>query len=590
MKKLLQVICFLVLCGIVQAQTTYYVSPSGVDNSGRDGLSTSTAWATLSYACTRVSGTSTIYIFNGNYTWSSTSNLPVNTNIIGESRTGVQITVNVGGTFITLQTANGWLGTYGNQTISNITLNGNYIGSTAIAVNYRSNVTIQNCTIQNFQNNGVVFFGMPMASWGGTSVFEPDRSMPDYWCTNNKLLNCTLTNNVNGGSDAANVRVGQQDGLEIAYCTITQPNKGSNTNCGGIKFYEEGWCKNMDIHHNNIDPGFNLNNSFNFALEIWYILGGDKYHHNTLKGTIDIDCATKGSSGYSAWIYNNDIGYDDFQYRSQNGIDIEANCSDIIVEKNNIHHVSTGIYFSQIWPITDQSGRDNHPYNNVLDNITIRCNKILIGIYNGSSDWEPVFGILCGRDAATDGTSYVSNINIQNNVIGCSQISSDSYYTIGIWLPNTNTVVNYVRIYNNIIYGFTGGSYAGAICGRDNWGTSNDINYLYIYTNIMFSNGGYGNVVHFDSNYTVDYYNHDNPITTNPNLNSSFEITSESSSAYHAGTYIALTSDFNDNSWNNPPSIGACEYVTQAQPPSSTSTKIIMKGGRPVMKRGIIRK
>jgi hypothetical protein len=106
----------------------------------------------------------------------------------------------------------------------------------------------------------------------------------------------------------------------------------------------------------------------------------------------------------------------------------------------------------------------------------------------------------------------------------------------------------------------------------------------------MFSNGGYGNVVHFDSNYTVDYYNHDNPITTNPNLNSSFEITSESSSAYHAGTYIALTSDFNDNSWNNPPSIGACEYVTQAQPPSSTSTKIIMKGGGPVMKRGIIRK
>lgn len=541
---------------------TYHITTTGVDSAGRDGLSTGTAWATLSYACTRVSGTNTIYIHNGSYTWSSQSVVPINVSIEGESEDGVIITCNYAGSFLLLQTSSGWLGTYGNQTISKITIDGNATGTTAIVVNYRSNIIIDQCTIYDFQNNGIIFYGMPLASWGGVSVFEPNRSMPNYWCSGNKVTHCTLTNNVNSGSDSSNIRVGQQNGIEIAYNTITQPAHGSAMNCGGIKFYDEGWNKNMTIHHNTIDVKVNLNNPFNFALELWFILGGDEYYSNTIKGTIDIDCAYKGNSTYSIWIHDNDIGYDTYQNKQQNGIDIEANCYDLLIERNYIHHFSTGIYFSQIWPIGG-SGRDAHPYDNKMERITIRCNKIVyIGMNNGTSDWEPIFGIMCGRDSATASTSYLNYIYIYNNTIVCGSITPDSYYTIGIWLPNTNTVVNYFYIYNNIIANFTGGDYAGAVCGRDNWSSSNDINYLYVYTNIMYGNGGYGNTVHFDTNYTVSPYYHDTIITTNPNLNSSFEIQSTGSSAYHAGTDLGITYDVNYELWHSStPSIGADELV-----------------------------
>ena len=49
------------------AQSTYYVSPTGADDPLRDGLSTTTAFASLAYACDRATAGSTIQLAAGTY-------------------------------------------------------------------------------------------------------------------------------------------------------------------------------------------------------------------------------------------------------------------------------------------------------------------------------------------------------------------------------------------------------------------------------------------------------------------------------------------------------------------------------------------
>lgn len=572
-KVILFITIFLLVCWRPQP-TTWYIGPAGSDGSG-DGTS-GNPWRTFYKAVTdpSVEDGDRVYAFNGTYNEAQQIPVPVNMSIEGQSMAGVIIESSYAGSgqpLFLLQTTNGWLGNYGNQTISYLTIDGNNTTSSAIAINYRSNVIVDHITARDCVTNGVIFYGMPLASWGGTSVFEPDRSMPDHWCSGNKLTNSIITN-CSGPSDGANVRMGQQDGIEISGCTITQPIRGSGTNCGGIKFYAEGWSKNTNIHDNTVTVTLNPGNQFNFSLEMWYELGGCHYYNNVFQGGADFDCGGKGSSTYCVWFERNEVGYPTYQQYNHYSLNFEASFSDVIVEKNYIHHTKEGFYFSQIWPNQGQTGRDNHPYPTVLNNIRISDNLFVkLGRIHGSGDWEPVYGMFLGRgDPGDYGTNDVDNIYVYNNVFECTSTTAYSFYVVGIWLFNANLTVDNFQIKNNIFKGFKNGTaYSAPIFGTGLYGTTMDINSYYVQNNDFYDCG--------NSNQILLAYSYPNPtiysgnITNNPNLTTLYKI-DELSACYRTGTYVGLTTDYEGKYWANPPSIGAYEVLTDYEPPEPPPT------------------
>jgi len=579
MKKILLFLLILINCFLING-ATYYISPTGNDATGNG--SSANPWKTLYKACNSVTTAGDIIsVSPGTYLAADNAQpvvLAVGVSVIGaSSSTSIIECGNPGASqpFIRLETPNGWLGTYGNQSITNLTIDGNNVAYGCIRVNFRSNVKIRNLIVRDFTNYGIVFYGMPQSSWTTTSVFEANKKMPNYFCVGNELTNCTITN-CTIGEAWGNLSIGQQNGIIIAYNTITQPLRGSGGNCGGIKFMDDGHNMYTDCHDNYISVVINPANLFNFALEMWYERGGCKYYNNTIEGTCDFDATVKGSSTYSVWFHHNNVGHSTFQTNASSsnfGVDIEASCSDMIIEKNYIHHVKNGIYFSHIWPNAE------HSYDNIFNNIRISCNKFAnIGMANGPSDWEPVYGIYCGREQVTAGTAQMNNIYILNNVIECTSVTPNSYYVIGIWLPQCDITVNNFQVRNNIIKGFIGGTaYSAPIFGTGLYGTLNDIKNLIITNNDFYGNGNNNNI-QFVSGYSPSPYTNNSNITTNPNLDANYKI-NRSSPAYHTGTNVGLTDDYDNVSWNNPPSMGAHEF-SEALP---VIVKLIINGGNMIV-------
>lgn len=360
MKKLLFLLFLLPV--LLQAQTTYYIATTGSNVTG-DG-STGNPWLTLAYAISESSSGDRVMMKNGIYAISAQVVLPTGISVEGETQAGVIINSSYAGSgqpLFMLETWNGWFSPTVTQSIRYLTMVGNNTTYSAIQVNYRSNVIINHCTIRDFTTTGIIFSGMAKGSWTTPSVFEPGYNQPNYFTTGNVISSCTITNNAGSTNVGANVRFGSQNGFQIFDCTITQPVRGVGTNCGGIKFFDDGYNKNTKIYNNDIDVTINTNNLYNFALEIWFELGGCEYYGNTIRGTFDLDCTNKGTSTYATWIHDNDIGQAVYRQHHSNasstlvGIDIEGYCRDVIIERNYIHHVRDGIYFSHIWPNDDHS-------------------------------------------------------------------------------------------------------------------------------------------------------------------------------------------------------------------------------------------
>jgi hypothetical protein len=118
-------------------------------------------------------------------------------------------------------------------------------------------------------------------------------------------------------------------------------------------------------------------------------------------------------------------------------------------------------------------------------------------------------------------------------------------------------VVNTFDIQNNIIQGFTGGTnYSAGVFGTAQWGT-NDINDLTITNNDFYGNA---NNVLFVSGYSPSPYTNNSNITGNPVLDAEWKI-KNTSPAYMKGIDVGLITDFANNRWNRPPSMGAYDYV-----------------------------
>lgn len=510
-----------------ESMPTYYVDVDGTDSAEMDG-SISEPWATLAYAVSRVTSGDLIHMNAGTWSVSSQIAIPVGISVEGEGVTSI-ISSTVGSSNYTILLQSTSQGTNGNQSISNLKFTGNsYTAYGAIKVNRRSNVVVNNCTFEYFD-----FYG---CSFNGNDDAEPSTYATGNEFHNNIVTNCSKysTNNRDG------LEVNGQDGMLIYSNSITCSRADNlNGNCiGGV----DGFIKNVKIYDNTLTKTFVSGTTpWDFAIEFWDWEGGNEIYNNTIVGSIDVGGYTnnKGSSTYSVWIHHNTIGQTALMSSgATRGVLIESTTNDVVVEKNKIENVATGVYFTQVASACTVSNIKIH--YNIFTNI---------GVSDSGSNYTG-WGINWEEEDYHDHT--VDNITIYNNVIiGSTGARSNMW---GIKLPNIGTVTN-IRIRNNIIMNF---DYA-PIYGNAH-GEGESIDNLFIQNNIYYNNGNSNALLL--SGITPTNFTNQNNIIDNPDFVSSsdFHLTS-SSPAINAGIDVDLLTDYDEVTVGATPEIGCYEYV-----------------------------
>jgi hypothetical protein len=155
------------------ALRTFYISTNGSDSNSGTSESSTGAWKTLAHACASATQPGDlIHVTQGTFIETARCDLAVGVSIEGEGMKSIikshysthRSSSGIGGGAISLISSSE--GTNGNQTISNLRLDGDNLmgqsdGSVAyvgIFVSRRSNVKIHDCTIIDFFSDGAVFF------------------------------------------------------------------------------------------------------------------------------------------------------------------------------------------------------------------------------------------------------------------------------------------------------------------------------------------------------------------------------------------------------------------------------------------------
>jgi hypothetical protein len=505
--------------------TSYYIDPAGLDSKSRTG-SKSYPWKTLAYACTRVKKTGDIIHINaGKYNETVQSQLSPGVSVEGNGISSNIISRVSGASAFTILLSSSAQATNGNQHISGIRMDGSSLTAYgAIRVGYRKNVEIYNCTFADFNYYGVSFING-----------EP----PTVYATGNKFHDNTVTNCsgfFTGNRGALEIQ--GQDGMLIYNNNISQ-NRGDGLN-GDIIYGVEGYLKNVKIYNNTLNKTFIPGTTpWDFSIEFWNCQGGVEIYNNKINGSVDLVNSVKGSSEYSVWVHNNEIGQSSLlPSEGVRGILLEASEEDIIIERNYIKNVGTGIMFSQV-----QNAR-------IVKNIHITCNIFNnIGVSDAGANSKG-WGIYWSPEDLKNHT--VDSINICNNVmIGHSGARSNMW---GINLPNIGTAKNII-IRNNIIQDF---DYAPIYAYTQTGAETIDI--LSIENNIFYNTGN-SNLPRY-SEIIPTHNTTRNNIISSPRFISSTDFhLKKGSPAIGKGLKInSLTRDFDGKKFKDAPSIGVYEF------------------------------
>ena len=533
---------------------TYYVRTDGVNTSSRNGLSPSTAWATLSYASSRVSQSgSTIYVESGNYTDNNRVNLAVGVNVVGNSTTRPNITTSYSATstidgYLYLNSASG-NAINGNQSISYLRINGNNTNATrAGSVNFRGNVKIHHCEISNFLYSGIRFYG----SSSNYNV-TPTNVLP----TGNEVYNCVFNNCSQrvGSNIGGHIRSECQVGFLLHHNTFIQNSRpvGYNGNIfsgyqnWGLQVYNNVWTK-PDNNYTDTLPALD---TWNFFMEFHYSHGGIDIYNNEFIGVACVDFAgvevDEDHYTYGGRVFENTFrsasgGFAPYNPHNEPYIDLESfsYVFDVAIYRNKFSYGRTAIALNNVYSELNYVDI----YSNIIENTGNLDNGWDNAIYV-SSEW------------AGSTPVYFSNISIVNNVITAGRNTLS-----GVGVNVLGTMYRLI-IKNNIIYG----TFSRPI--RFTAPSSITTNQTYIQNNIFYGNNNTS--IYYDPNIT--FLNLDesgnlagsayNPIFVGGSPYS-YRLSSTSSPAYHAGRYHKILVDFDGNAWNNPPSIGAYEYETQS--------------------------
>lgn len=516
MKELLIVI--LVTITISAEATTFFIDPSGSDKTGNG--TKNKPWATLSFACKRVTLPSDIiHIKTGTYIETQACKLSPGVDIEGEGNKTVikshydgKLSDNYDALIQLISESI----TKDTQQIYFLTIDGdNMTGDKAIAVYNRSNISIHDCTIIDFDIQGIRFGGGLQT---GNSVF------------NNFIINCAGVTN----DQHACLSINDNTGMHVFNNTITQTSRftGRNGTC------VESWkgLKDLKLHDNTITSIPYTEGNWSFAFEFWLTEGGIEIYNNKISGCIDFGKDVyKGEYKYGLDFHHNVVGYDNLKNTFTDGIQLEQTIESVIIRNNLFKNLERPIYFCQ-YNYSDDYVKDIYIYNNLITGVGRDGAEIGSGIYFESGPIPPRFEI---------------NINIWNNTIvghkTCKPLN-------GIFLPTSLEISN-ISIKNNIIVGFINAPILASAQAE-----KGSIDKLSIENNIFYDNGFRNAPKYYKitpSNITcIKNKKGKNPIFVSE---TDFHLKS-GSPAIKAGVKVGIESDFDDKPFNSPPSIGAYEY------------------------------
>ena len=536
-KKILFILLF--LPALLQAQTNYYISTTG-DNIDGDG-SSGDPWATLSYACSQVTGNSIINVAAGSYAESSRCVLAPLVSIEGAGATTTTITFS----YAAASFSDGCIYavsssvTDGNQHISGLTLTTTaYASARGIYTRYRNNFIIHDCTIRGFDKSGI------------NAYSEIDWvTPPATYTTGFEVYNCLIYNNTeypdNGGE--CNLRFSGHSGYYIHDNTID-----NSVRVAGRSIYSSQ-VKNGRFRGNTVITRESISGTWLFAMELWNNRGGVQIDNNTFEGggTIDIGGHTtqKGIYDYGVLIEDNTLILSSLvPYNATPTAAITIECwvsiESVIVRRNHIKNFPWGINIT-----AGQAGvtiEDLDIYSNIIENSA-----------SSNTSWASfAIGLIQQSAGLTR-----RNINIINNTITGNQ--TYSYRGVYISVDGTN---DDIEVKNNIIQDFDLG------VRLDN--NSGTIDSLHLVNNLI---NDCGTTVSIAAGVTSTNYANTGQLTDDPLFVSSADFHLQDASpavgtGVHIGTPYLL--DYDGDAFLNPPSRGAYEITLPAVLPTVTTTSI----------------
>ncbi len=521
----------------------YFIDPAGVDDPGRDG-SNLAPWLTLAYACTRVTTPGEIIHVNaGTYVETVQSVLAAGVSILGadEATTIIQAGANLEPVILAQSTPQD---TLGNQSVMNITIDGNLTSNFGMAVRRRSNIVFDHVTFENFVYTGLEIYG-------GSGF----ASVPTTYVSGVIIRNCTFDNCCSRRDPGifGTIRMGGTVGAEIHDCTLTQTGRAVGTN--GNLLYMWGAINRGTKFYNNTctkptSDGITVGNGngWNFHIESGSMEGFEVYG-NTFVGGVALDLAggnqVRGTYPYSWYVHDNEFSITAQIAPLPGGthnpyaMDFERTNEDIIVARNTFTNYPSAINLT----ISDSA------YHKCR--LTFAYNKFL---NCGYTDASYGFGALYFKGSGAGNLYY--DINFYNNL--CVANGARAFFALQTPFNILRlNIVNNIFL-NSVTYGYM---VAFATLGDLITPTGNFSNFR-VENNLMNNNahanawyGIDGKVITFDS-----YVN--NLLATDPLFVGApdYHLTALSP-CRNSGLNVGETEDFEGNAVDLTPDRGVYEYV-----------------------------
>lgn len=425
---------------------TYWVTENGVDNTSRDGLSQSQAWASLKFACDNVDADQGHTIRMGAGTFEdparltgngSPATLPRNVNLIGagKNQTIYKGQIDVPQVF--------------DQVISDFTMDGSDAENVAIG-NARfngliivagSHLKVRDMKIEKFYGNGLNF-GF------GSGISDSDL----YRC---ELINLGARNKRGRG-----VNTGVLINSDIYDNTFIEERGigGEGWAPGNTRYTNVRFFRNRFQNHKDIAAGWNKDGvrQIPFNVELFRIdCKNVEFFENEFDSRVSIvgkESLAPGRPYFSVRVANN-------RWTNTSGFAIEVAMHDMIIEDNYFHFAMTtdidqggGNY------ALDGSGTEK---DNILINNNVFENVPRAAIYNLNGDDIDIFNntvvggrasearesnpVLIGFDSNKPATR--SNWQVANNVLSSTSARRGRFLDLASGtLPNLNMVNNAIYV------------------------------------------------------------------------------------------------------------------------------------------------
>jgi parallel beta-helix repeat protein len=495
--------------------TTHYISTTGNDETG-DGTS-GNPWATLVKACSSVTRAGdTIYVNPGTYVETNPAILAAGVSIKGAGTSSHIISHYKADwnysnpTKASIVLSSDTEGTNGNQSISNILLDGdNLTANLGILVRLRSNVKIHDMSIKDFYINGINYLGSSVNS----------ESKPTTYSTANELYNviidnCTDSANTWVGGGLINV-CGQKD-LSIHDCTFSDTARVAGAN-GNIVMNNRFGLGFKYYNNTSYKPSMG-NDGWNFYLEIPWGSGGTEIYNNRFYGGeqgIDI-------GSFAEYNYSYSFSYDihDNYFEDTNPTATGSNGKTALYVEgaravNVFMHNNTFKNISQPFSVIDGSTPGIAPNDT---NIVFRNNICMNMGMDAPDNWQALIEINKSVGSIY-GLYIINNTIVPNTVINSSAIS----------ISNHGSSMKNIVIGNNIITNSKNGYWMFV----DN--TNSTLDSLVIRNNILYNNAN-NNAITFSGNAVTNYINQGN-INSNPLFVSATDLSLQASSPAIGAAY-----------------------------------------------------